>query len=115
MKIVIAQMSHETNTFSPVPTPLSRFSCGSSIPLEGQDAYEAFRGTASCMGGFIQVCEDADAEIRIPVAAAAPPSGPVEDAAFAHVADKILNDVARGCDGLMLDLHGARVTETSED
>ena len=26
MHIVIAQMSHETNTFSPVPTDLARFS-----------------------------------------------------------------------------------------
>lgn len=37
MKIVIAQMSHETNTFSPVPTPLSRFSRfsgGRSVPLD---------------------------------------------------------------------------------
>ncbi|NCV89641.1 MAG: hypothetical protein EBW19_05505 [Betaproteobacteria bacterium] len=25
MTIVIAQLKHETNTFSPVPTPLSRF------------------------------------------------------------------------------------------
>ena len=77
MQIVIAQMSHETNTFSPVPTPLarfSRFSQGLSTPLEGKDAYAAFKGTGSCMGGFIQVCEDIGAEIRIPVAAAAPPA-----------------------------------------
>ncbi len=25
MKLVIAQMKHETNTYSPVPTPLARF------------------------------------------------------------------------------------------
>ena len=118
MRIVIAQMSHETNTFSPVPTPLSRFSRfsqGIPTPLEGKDAYAAFQGTASCMGGFIQVCEDIGAEIRIPVAAAAPPSGPVEDDAFAYVAEKILTAVTKGCDGLMLDLHGAMVTETYED
>ena len=118
MKIVIAQMSHETNTFSPVPTPLSRFSRfsgGRSVPLEGQNAYDAFRGTASCMSGFIQVCEDAGAEIRIPVAAAAPPSGPVENAALEYVAEKILNEISGECDGLMLDLHGAMVTETYED
>jgi len=118
MKIVIAQMSHETNTFSPVPTPLSRFSRfsgGRSVPLEGQEALDAFKGTASCMGGFIQICENAGADIRIPVAAAAPPSRPVEDAAFEYVAEKILNEISGGCDGLMLDLHGAMVTETYED
>ncbi len=118
MKIVIAQLSHETNTFSPVPTPLARFSRffqGRPFPPEGKEAHEAFRGTASCMGGFIKVCEGAGAEIKIPVAAAAPPSGPVEDAAFEYVAKKILDAVAGGCDGLMLDLHGAMVTATYED
>jgi len=115
MRIVIAQMSHETNTYSPVPTPLSRFSRWSPEPVEGNQAIEAFRGTASCMGGFLQVCEDAGVDIRIPVAAAAPPSGPVEDAAFEYVSEKILAAVAEGCDGIMLDLHGAMVTETYED
>ena len=65
MRIVIAQMSHETNTFSPVPTPLARvarFSQGIPPPLEKKDAYAAFQGTASCMGGFIQVCEDIGAD-----------------------------------------------------
>jgi len=28
MKLVIAQMKHETNTYSPVPTPLARFAVG---------------------------------------------------------------------------------------
>lgn len=115
MRIVLAQMSHETNTFSPVPTPLARFSGGHPKPPEGKDAHEAFRDTASCMGGFIRVCEDAGVEIRISVAANAPPSGPVEDEAFEYVAEKILGAIRDGCDGLMLDLHGAMVTETYED
>jgi len=40
MRIVIAQMKHETNTFSPVPTPLERFR-----PLYGDAAMEAHMGT----------------------------------------------------------------------
>ena len=35
MRVVIAQMKHETNTYSPVPTPLSRFASGGTVPLEG--------------------------------------------------------------------------------
>ena len=38
MKLVIAQMKHETNTYSPVPTPLARFAHGSATPPEGDDA-----------------------------------------------------------------------------
>ena len=115
MRILIAQMSHETNTYSPVPTPLSRFARGLPAPVEGKQAYDAFRGTASCIGGFIQACEDAGVDIRISTAAAAPPSGPVEDAAFEYVSERILGAVSEGCDGIMLDLHGAMVTETYED
>ena len=28
LRVVIAMMKHETNTFSPVPTPLGRFASG---------------------------------------------------------------------------------------
>ena len=80
MRIVIAQMSHETNTFSPVITDLARFSGPGEVPLSGAAALQTFRGTASCMGGYLQVAEAAGAEIIIPVTAAAKPSGPVEDA-----------------------------------
>ena len=41
MKFVIAQMQHETNTFSPVPTPWEAF--GNDGPLIGRDAFEAIR------------------------------------------------------------------------
>ncbi len=40
MKLVIAQMKHETNTYSPVPTPLARFGDGSSPPPRGDETWE---------------------------------------------------------------------------
>lgn len=115
MKVVIAQMKHETNTFSPVPTPLARFATGTAMPPEGQDAYAAYKGTGSGISAFIDLAEAAGAQIEIPIAAAAWPSGPVEDAAFEHIASRICAAVARGCDAVLLDLHGAMVTQTYED
>jgi len=115
MRIVVAQMSHETNTFSPVVTDLARFSGGRERPLEGEAAVRTFRGTASCLGGFLKVCEEAGAEVVLPVAAGAPPSGPVEDGAFEHIADRIVAAARAGCDAMMLDLHGAMVTRSYED
>src|SRR5262249_1929625 len=54
--------------------------------------------------------------VVLPIAAGAPPSSPVEDAAFEHIADAICNAVKHGgFDGIMLDLHGAMVTESYED
>ena len=47
MRIVVAQMSHETNTFSPVVTDLARFSHGAAAPLEGDAALSVYRGTAT--------------------------------------------------------------------
>ena len=116
MHIVIAQMSHETNTFSPVVSDLARFSpAGSGVPIAGDAAQEMFRGTASCMGGCLTVAEAADAQITIPVVAGAAPSGPVEDEAYEYIAEKIVHAAAQGCDALFLDLHGAMVTRSHED
>ena len=69
MKVVIAQMKHETNTFSPVPTPLARFAGDTEVPPEGGDAYQAYKGTGSAIAAFIELAEEAGAEIVLPVAA----------------------------------------------
>ena len=77
MKLVIAQMKHETNTYSPVPTPLARFAVGGGTPPEGEAARAAYLGTGSAIAAFIDLAEQAGAEFAIPIAAAAWPSGPV--------------------------------------
>lgn len=115
MRVVIAMMKHETNTFSPVPTPLARFAKGQPEPFLGEAAYRAFKGTNSAMAAFIDLAEQAGATIATPVAASAPPSAAVETAAFEWIADKILAEIRKGCDAILLDLHGAMVTEEHED
>ncbi|OYU65262.1 MAG: hypothetical protein CFE45_44310, partial [Burkholderiales bacterium PBB5] len=57
MKLVIAQMKHETNTFSPVPTDLARFATGTAEPPEGAAAVAAYKGTGSALGAFIELAE----------------------------------------------------------
>ncbi len=94
MRIIVAEMSHETNTFSPVVTDLARFSHGATVPQEGDGAIATFRGTATGLGGFIAVCESVGAQIILPIAAGAPPSGRVEDAAFEYIAQKIVTAAA---------------------
>ncbi|MCY4451488.1 MAG: M81 family metallopeptidase [Immundisolibacterales bacterium] len=114
-RVVLAMMKHETNTFSPVPTDLARFAKGAERPIEGEAVLAAYRGTGSCMAGFIDVAEAAGAELVPSIAASAPPSGPVQSAAYEHICDAILATVAGGCDAILLDLHGAMVTERHED
>jgi len=111
MRLLTAMMKHETNTFSPVPTPLRRFR-----PLYGEAAIRAYRGTGTGLGAYLDLAERERAEIVLPIAAGAPPSSPVEDIAYAHITETICEAVARGgFDGILLDLHGAMVTESLED
>src|SRR6185295_12950519 len=113
MKIVIAQMQHETNTFSPVPTPWEAF--GNNGPFLGQAAYEALKGTRVPMAAFIDLAEGAGAELVTPVAAWANPSGPVDGAAYDRICELICEAVSAGCDAVMLDLHGAMVVGDRTD
>ena len=115
MRLLIAMMKHETNTFSPVPTPLARFGHGPGS-LYGDAALQAYRGTGSGLGAYIELAEREGAEIVMPIAAGAPPSRRVDNDAYEHIAGKI-SDAVRGggFDGIMLDLHGAMVTESHED
>ncbi|WP_354683446.1 M81 family metallopeptidase [Cupriavidus necator] len=109
MKILIARLNHETNTFSPVPTPLASFD-----PRYGEDGYRAARGTRTAAAAFIDLAEAAGAQIVVPVIAGANPSGRVAADAYTHLSDTIVS-AAAGCDAVMLDLHGAMVAENSDD
>ena len=116
MRFLIAQFSHETNTFSPVPTRIDRFCREGDTPLSGEAAIAHYRGTGTCMGGFLEVAASIGAEITVPIAASAPPSGPVERGTYEACVKAITDAVAKGgFDGLLLDLHGAMVAEHVED
>lgn len=115
MRLVIAQMKHETNTFSPVPTDLRRFARGRATPLEGEAIRAAFKGTGTAIGAFIEIAEKAGAQMVLPVAGNAAPSAPVQTQAYEWMAGRILDAIARGCDAALLDLHGAMVTEAYDD
>lgn len=117
MRLLIAMMMHETNTFSPVPTDLQRFALGpGETPPCGDAAIAAFRSTGTATGAFIDLAEQAGARFELALAAHAAPSGLVFDAAYEAMCETILKAVARGgFDGILLDLHGAMVSESHED
>ncbi|HET6599434.1 MAG TPA: M81 family metallopeptidase [Burkholderiaceae bacterium] len=109
MKILIARLNHETNTFSPVPTPLEAFE-----PQFDGDAYRAQKGMRTAMSAFIDLAEAAGAELVTPVSAAANPSGRVHATAYDSLCERIVRACV-GCDAILLDLHGAMVAENSAD
>lgn len=113
LRAVVAMMEHETNTFSPVPTPLSRF--GSPEVPVGPEVYRRFKGTGTGIGAFLDIADAEGMEITTPIAGNAAPSGYVQESAYNTMCDAICEAIAAGCDVCFLDLHGAMVVETTED
>ena len=114
MRLLIAMMKHETNTFSPVPTDWRRFEDwglhrGEAVPA-------ALAGTNTPTGAYLDLARAAGAEIVTPIAAEAMPSGPVERSTYERLVEAIVAPVAKGgIDAALLDLHGAMVAETTDD
>ncbi|HEV2677225.1 MAG TPA: M81 family metallopeptidase [Aliidongia sp.] len=114
MRLLIAMMKHETNSFSPIATPWQRFVDWGAF--HDAEVVKAYRGTAMPIGAYIELAESAGADIVSPIAAEAMPSGIVSADAYRRLTDPILEAVARGgIDGAMLDLHGAMVAEGTPD
>ncbi len=113
MRVVAARLNHETNTFSPLPTPLAAF--GTDGPAFGTAALTSARGTRTGLGAFIDACERRGAALTVAVNATAYPSGRVDDDAFEIMAGAIVKAVGDGCDAVLLDLHGAMVTKSFDD
>ncbi|MEH6526124.1 MAG: M81 family metallopeptidase [Sneathiella sp.] len=113
MRLLIAMMKHETNTFSPIIADWQRFQDWSAYL--GEDALKAYEGTGMPFGAYVELARAAGAEIITPVAAEAMPSGPVTEHAFNMMADAILDAVRGGVDAAMLDLHGAMVADHTDD
>jgi microcystin degradation protein MlrC len=111
-RILIARVNHETNTFSPVPTSLQAF--GPDGPTFDQDAYRDNKGMRTAMSAFIELAEEAGAELITPVSASANPSGPVDSAAYRVLFEGIFKAASR-CDAILLDLHGAMVAQNCAD
>lgn len=109
MKILIARLNHETNTFSPVPTPLEAFN-----PTYGEDALRENQGMRTAMAAFIDLAQGLGATLVTPVSATSNPSGRVHAAAYDELTRRIV-EAAPGCDAILLDLHGAMVAENSPD
>ena len=108
-------MEHETNTFSPVPTPLERFGRGGFGVPAGPEVVERFAGTGTGIGAFLDIALEQGMEIVSPIAANAAPSGKVHADAYQQMTDAICDAVAAGTDAVFLDLHGAMVAETTDD
>ncbi|HJP07521.1 MAG TPA: M81 family metallopeptidase, partial [Arenicellales bacterium] len=103
MRVVIAMMKHETNTFSPVVTGWERFEQWGAF--QGEAVQAAYGNTRMPVAAYMKLAKAHNAQILTPLAAEAMPSGPVSEEAFEFMAGLICNAIASGCDAALLDLH----------
>jgi microcystin degradation protein MlrC len=108
-------LSHETNTFSNVPTDRAQFEARDLS--YGGEIIEAYRGTGTCLGGMIGAAERLGMALLPSVAVSASPAGLVTRDIYQHVKQRMLTDLkaAGRLDGVLLDLHGAMVPEGVDD
>ncbi len=114
MRIALASMQQESNTFAPVPATLQTFKNG--YLLDGA-AVLGLRGTATEVGGAVGLLEAAGVEVVPIVAAHAVSGGPVVAEAFNEIRDRILRGLraAGPLDGMVMVLHGAMVVDGDDD
>ncbi len=115
MRLLLAMMKHETNTFSPVATPLQRFRDWGMHENEAVPA--AYRGTNHPIAAYLDLAAEIGAEVVTPIAAEGMPSGFVEHEAYGYLTGRILDALrTQGpFDAALLDLHGAMVPEGMVD
>lgn len=115
MRIAVGCIGHETNTFSPVATTIDNFKKGSYH--RDKEIIAAFRGTRTITGGFLDVAEQLNLEPVPLLWTFATPSGMVEHTAYETLKTEFLEFLqnAGDLDGVLLDLHGAMVTNELED
>ena len=113
-RFVAALVKHETNTFSPVATPLASFGHGEG-PAFGEGARARFEGTNTPMAAYLDIARRESAEVVTPVAAESWPSCKSSRATFEALVRPIEDAVRAGCDAVLLDLHGAMVIDDCDD
>ncbi|MCX7141690.1 MAG: M81 family metallopeptidase [Proteobacteria bacterium] len=113
-RFVIALIKHETNTFSPIATPLSSFGHGNG-PYYGEEAKVAFAGSNTPFAAFLDIARREGAEAVTPIAAESWPSNMASRATFEALLQPLEAAVSAGCDACFLDLHGAMVVEGCDD
>jgi len=114
--ILLLEFKHETNTFSSVPTGLQQFY--NNRYYNAQQVIPQSRGTRCAVGGMLEVLlPRKDIHLMPVLATVADPAGPVKEEVIRHVYDQIHMVLSQGPkpDAVLLALHGAMVTENSDD
>lgn len=111
-RLVIAMLSHEGNSFTPVPTDLAAFRSG-TYAIGEAEARAAFEGSESEIGGSLEfLAANPDWQGDFLRMAQAGPAGPLPRETYETIMDGILPALAATrYDAVYLALHGAMLIE----
>ena len=114
-RILLAQIMHETNTFSILPTGEEAYR--RRYLVTGEKILSQFKGTSTELGGFIDAAEEYGWTPVPAIAANATPSGKVTAQTWAMLQEAVFEAIRKNgpIDGICLAMHGAMVTETDDD
>jgi microcystin degradation protein MlrC len=119
MRLLSVGLVHETNTFAATPTRLADFvqASGGDPSFPPADIAVRFAGTATIHGGYLEGAAARGITLEPLYHAQATPGGLVEQSAYDTMKAELLARLGRAlpADGVLLDLHGAMVTEAHED
>jgi microcystin degradation protein MlrC len=112
MRALIAGLVHESSTFMTDitgPTTMADFDVH-----VGDELLAEFRGTNTCVGGYLAACERRGVTVVPVLHARAEPSAAVDPVAYEVLAKRLVEGVraARDADLALLDLHGAATLTT---
>lgn len=115
MRIAIGGFFHESNTFCRPLTELADYE--RTRLYQGAEMLAPLRGTDTEIGGFLRAAEELGFEAVPTYYAWAWPSGPLTDHCFRTILDRLKAEIeaALPLDGVLIQVHGAMVTESEDD
>ena len=111
MRVLIVGVKQETATFSPARTTIENFEV-----VRGEDARRVLAGTATEVGGALDVLAEGGIDVEFGTVAWAPSGGPVDVGTWHTLRDAIVDETASSdADGVLLVAHGAMVSDDDDD
>ena len=107
MRVAVGGLSHESSTFTPVPT--TRASYEERFLLEGDEILHTFAGTNTPIGGFIEGARAHGFELVPTLFGEPQPSAPTPRPLYDELLGRILDGLTEALplDGVLLELHGS--------
>lgn len=119
MRIASAGIIHETNTFATEQTTMKDFvrDSGGDSKFPSEEIPNRFLGSATIHGGYLEASNMRGVDLIPTLVASATPGGTVQESAYQQLKSLLIKRIRDTfpVDGILLDLHGAMVTETNDD